>query len=207
MSPTSKRLPAATLRANLRVRLGAVGAILAVLALAPALSACDDPAASAVAKPARPVQTQKVVFAPADENREFAGVVRARFEPDLGFRVAGKIVTRLVDAGDRVKAGQVVARLDPRDLQLQVESAEAELMTGTYLHKSRVLWDAFVKEYEDSILAGLAVFTWVISFRIRPLLFARPDVRWDDPATTFPKLPERLHRRVFAENARELFGL
>jgi predicted TIM-barrel fold metal-dependent hydrolase len=30
---------------------------------------------------------------------------------------------------------------------------------------------------------------------------------WDDPATTFPKLPERLHRRVFAENARELFGL
>ena len=29
----------------------------------------------------------------------------------------------------------------------------------------------------------------------------------DDPATTLPKLPERLHRRVFCENARELFGL
>jgi predicted TIM-barrel fold metal-dependent hydrolase len=34
-----------------------------------------------------------------------------------------------------------------------------------------------------------------------------PHFDWDDPATTFPKLPERLHRRVFAENARELFGL
>jgi predicted TIM-barrel fold metal-dependent hydrolase len=34
-----------------------------------------------------------------------------------------------------------------------------------------------------------------------------PHWDWDDPATTFPKLPERLHRRVFAENARELFGL
>jgi len=34
-----------------------------------------------------------------------------------------------------------------------------------------------------------------------------PHWDWDDPATTFPKLPERLHKRVFAENARELFGL
>jgi predicted TIM-barrel fold metal-dependent hydrolase len=34
-----------------------------------------------------------------------------------------------------------------------------------------------------------------------------PHWDWDDPATTFPKLPERLHRRVFADNARELFGL
>jgi len=34
-----------------------------------------------------------------------------------------------------------------------------------------------------------------------------PHWDWDDPATTFPKLPERLHRRIFSENARELFGL
>src|SRR5262245_22992393 len=105
----------------------AIGAILAVLALAPALAACNDSATSAIATPIRPVQVQRVVFAPADENREFAGVVRARYETDLGFRVAGKMVARLVNVGDRVRAGDVVARLDPRDLQLQVESAEAEL--------------------------------------------------------------------------------
>ena len=34
-----------------------------------------------------------------------------------------------------------------------------------------------------------------------------PHWDWDDPATTFPKLPERLHQRIFAENARALFGL
>jgi len=34
-----------------------------------------------------------------------------------------------------------------------------------------------------------------------------PHWDWDDPATTFPKLPERLHRRVFCENAREMFGM
>src|SRR5882672_7330366 len=109
----------------------AAGAILAVVALAPILAACDDPATSAVATPVRPVQVQRVVFAPADENREFAGVVRARYEPDLGFRVSGKIVARLVDVGDRVRVGDVVARLDPRDYQLQVESAEAELTAAT----------------------------------------------------------------------------
>jgi RND family efflux transporter MFP subunit len=106
---------------------GLRAAILAMIVLAPALAACDDRATSATATPVRPVQVQHVVFAPADEHREFAGVVRARYETDLGFLVAGKIVARLVNVGDRIRAGDVVARLDPRDLQLQVESAEAEL--------------------------------------------------------------------------------
>jgi RND family efflux transporter MFP subunit len=57
--------------------------------------------------------------------------VRARYETDLGFRVAGKLVTRLVNIGDRVQAGDVVARLDPQDLKLQVASAEAELAAAT----------------------------------------------------------------------------
>jgi len=109
----------------------AIGAILAVIALAPALAACNDAATSATATAIRPVQVQRVVFALADENREFAGVVRARYETDLGFRVAGKMVARLVNVGDRVRAGDVVARLDPRDLQLQVESADAELTAAT----------------------------------------------------------------------------
>jgi RND family efflux transporter MFP subunit len=112
-------------------RLRPIGAILAVIALAPALAACNDVATSATATAIRPVQVQRVVFAPAGENREFAGVVRARYETDLGFRVAGKMVARLVNVGDRVRAGDVVARLDPRDLQLQVESADAELTAAT----------------------------------------------------------------------------
>src|SRR5215472_8854737 len=106
-------------------------AMLALMALAPALAACNDAATSATAPPARPVQVQRVTFAPADESREFAGVVRARYETDLGFRVAGKIVTRLVNVGDRVRAADVIARLDPEDLKLQVESAEAELAAAT----------------------------------------------------------------------------
>ena len=79
----------------------------------------------------RPVNVQRVSFEPDNSAREFVGVVRARYETDLGFRVAGKMVTRIVNVGDRVRVGDVVARLDPQDLKLQVESAEAELAAAT----------------------------------------------------------------------------
>src|SRR5262244_4101552 len=104
---------------------------LLLIALAPVLAACDNQAQSATAKAERPVQVQRVAFQTSDASREFVGVVRARYETDLGFRVAGKIVARLVNVGDRVRVGDLVARLDPRDLQLQVESAEAELTAAT----------------------------------------------------------------------------
>src|ERR1700722_10257262 len=103
----------------------------AALALLPLLAACGDEATSATAKVERPVQVQSVAFEPQDASREFVGVVRARHETDLGFRVAGKIMTRTVNVGDRVHAGDVVAQLDPQDLDLQVESAQAELAAAT----------------------------------------------------------------------------
>lgn len=58
--------------------------------------------------------------------RSYSGEVRARIETTLGFRIAGKIVERRVDAGTAVKAGQVLARLDPADAGLQVTQAEAQ---------------------------------------------------------------------------------
>ena len=57
----------------------------------------------------------------------YAGEVRAREEPQLAFRIAGKIARRLVDAGARVKAGQALAELDPADVRLQSEANRAAL--------------------------------------------------------------------------------
>lgn len=57
----------------------------------------------------------------------FPGDVRARQESVLAFRVAGKIASRHVDAGARVKRGQVLAELDPEDLSLQVAAVRAQL--------------------------------------------------------------------------------
>lgn len=57
----------------------------------------------------------------------FAGEVRARHEADLAFRVGGKLLSRRIDVGATVKAGDELARLDPADLQLAAQSARAQL--------------------------------------------------------------------------------
>ncbi len=57
--------------------------------------------------------------------RVFAGDVRARYEPALSFRVGGKISKRLVNTGERVAKGAVLAELDAADLALQAASARA----------------------------------------------------------------------------------
>ncbi|OCK62617.1 efflux RND transporter periplasmic adaptor subunit [Bradyrhizobium sp. LMTR 3] len=52
--------------------------------------------------------------------RGFTGVIGARVQSNLGFRVAGKIVERLVNAGQQVKAGEPLMRIDETDLRLAV---------------------------------------------------------------------------------------
>src|SRR5688572_17880427 len=78
------------------------------------LAACRSQPA---APPAPLVRTLVVGQADAAPLR-YTGVVRARIESDLGFRVGGKIVERLVDTGQRVRRGQALMRLDATDLGL-----------------------------------------------------------------------------------------
>lgn len=54
--------------------------------------------------------------------RSFSGVVAARIQSDLGFRVSGKVLERLVDTGQPVTRGQALMRLDPEDLGLQARA-------------------------------------------------------------------------------------
>lgn len=56
------------------------------------------------------------------------GDIQARVQTDLSFRVGGKIIQRMVDVGDRVTAKQVLAKLDPKDLQTNVDSALAQVV-------------------------------------------------------------------------------
>jgi RND family efflux transporter MFP subunit len=102
----------------------------AALALLVVLAGCDAQTAPAP-KAGRPVQVQAVSFDSETMSRDFVGVVRARYESDLSFRVAGKVIARSVNVGDHVRAGDVIAELDPQDLQLQAQSAEAEFTAAT----------------------------------------------------------------------------
>ena len=89
------------------------------------LTACGSP--EAPPEPQRPVLTQVVGEARTGEGASYSGEVRSRYETPLGFRVGGKITHRLVDAGAVVKAGDVLARLDPADTSLSAASAAAQL--------------------------------------------------------------------------------
>jgi multidrug efflux pump subunit AcrA (membrane-fusion protein) len=55
----------------------------------------------------------------------YTGVIHARTESDLAFRVGGKIVARLVNAGERVTRGQPLLRIDPTDFELALSSAKS----------------------------------------------------------------------------------
>lgn len=92
--------------------------------LAGLLGACSPPPVEQAAP-----RTVLVVDPAADEvaARVYAGEVRARYETDLAFRIGGKLIERMVQAGDRVSRGEVLARLDPADVRLAAGAAAAQL--------------------------------------------------------------------------------
>lgn len=88
-----------------------------------------DPAAGPAEKveEIRPVRVLKVDAAAGARSLELAGDVRPRYETRLGFRVGGKMIERLVEVGSSVWAGQPLARLDARDLELAAASAKSQI--------------------------------------------------------------------------------
>ena len=98
---------------------------LVALALAGALAGCGN--GDEVPDAPRPVLVVQPVAEAGRAEAAYAGEVRAREESALAFRVGGKLTRRLVDVGDRVRAGQLLAELDPGDLRLQAQATQAQL--------------------------------------------------------------------------------
>jgi len=85
------------------------------------------PAAPAADTVVRPARVAEIDFRPHMHSLLLAGTVVPRIETTLGFRVAGKVISREVDVGASVKPGQLIARIDPTDYQLAVDNARAAL--------------------------------------------------------------------------------
>jgi RND family efflux transporter MFP subunit len=99
-----------------------VGGILIAVSAAAAFAALPIHTleASAVSDPRQeaPIVRLATPARVTASERGFTGIIGARVQSNLGFRVAGKIVERLVDAGQQVKAGQPLMRIDETDLRL-----------------------------------------------------------------------------------------
>jgi RND family efflux transporter MFP subunit len=89
------------------------------------LAACTD-ATSSSADPRMqpPLVRIETVETSVQSERSFTGIVAAHVQSDLGFRVPGKVVGRLVNAGQTVKRGQALMRIDPTDLRLAMRAHE-----------------------------------------------------------------------------------
>ncbi|WP_312807025.1 efflux RND transporter periplasmic adaptor subunit [Comamonas sp.] len=94
-----------------------------IYALPLALAACGDKAISDPRTEA-PLVRAATVEGASSASRSFTGTVAARVQSDLGFRVAGKVLERLVDAGQTVKRGQPLMRIDPVDLKLAAQAQQ-----------------------------------------------------------------------------------
>ena len=93
-----------------------------------ALAACSEPQANTSPRTEiRPVRAQAVAYAETAQRFNLAGTVEARVESAMAFRTAGKIIQRLVNVGDEVMPGTVLARLDDEDHRLQVRTTRAQL--------------------------------------------------------------------------------
>jgi RND family efflux transporter MFP subunit len=99
-----------------------------VLSLALLLGACSRP--EAPQEPVRAVKLMTVSRTAVPSTDGYAGEVRARTESRLGFRVAGKLVRRPVEVGQRVAAGQLLAELDAQDLALAAQASQAQTVAA-----------------------------------------------------------------------------
>jgi len=133
-------------------------AALAIAALA-GLVGCSKP--EPVPEPVRAVRTMSVSAGTATGEHEFAAEVRARTETRLGFRVGGKMVSRQVEAGQRVKAGQVLAQLDAGDLRLSQEAAAAAAQAAATQYE---LAAAEFKRFQDLQAQGF-ISAWELERR------------------------------------------
>ena len=105
---------------------------LIVVGLLPfALAACTQADSSDDPRTQSPLVRIATVQSAAQTERSFTGIVAARVQSDLGFRVPGKILERLVDTGQVVTRGQPLMRIDPADLTLAARAHKEAVAAAT----------------------------------------------------------------------------
>ncbi len=93
------------------------------------LMACSKPVPPQ--EPVRAVKVLTVGAAALQAGAEYAAEVRPRIESRMSFRVAGKLIKRHVEVGQHVKAGQLLAEMDPQDFALAVQAAQAQMAVAS----------------------------------------------------------------------------
>jgi RND family efflux transporter MFP subunit len=126
--------------------------LFATLGLLPfVLAACNDATSSTDPRTQPPLVRLATVEPSVESERSFTGIVAARVQSDLGFRVPGKVVERFVDTGQTVQRGQALMRIDPTDLKLATRAYDEAVAAAQA--RARQTADEEVR-YRDLVAAG-----------------------------------------------------
>jgi RND family efflux transporter MFP subunit len=116
-----------------------------------ALAACSSADSSTDPRTQPPLVRVENVASNVQSGRSFTGTIAARVQSDLGFRVPGKVLERLVDAGQSVRRGQALMRIDPVDLKLAMR-AQAESVAAARAFARQTAEDEV--RYRDLVAGG-----------------------------------------------------
>lgn len=101
-----------------------------VASLSGFLGACGQDAPVEQAEVARPIKMMSIGEGAGTRTLEVPGSVSAAQSADLSFEVSGRMLARIVEEGQLVEAGEVVAKLDPRDYVAQRDGASCPRATN-----------------------------------------------------------------------------
>jgi RND family efflux transporter MFP subunit len=115
------------------------------------LAACSDATSSVDPRLQTPLVRVGTVEVATQSERSFTGIVAARVQSDLGFRVPGKVLERLIDTGQTVRRGQPLMRIDPADLRLATRAHEEAVAAAQALAHQTAEDEA---RYRDLVAGG-----------------------------------------------------
>ena len=119
------------------------------------LAGCDEE----VVVPKSPlVKVQKITLTNAAQEENYSGVVKGRYETNLSFQVGGKIISRNVQTGSVVRAGEVLMTLDPKDIVEQSHSADAQVAsTLAQLKLAKANFDRYSELFKAEAIAAVVL--------------------------------------------------
>jgi RND family efflux transporter MFP subunit len=134
-----------------------VSAIAICVALPLALGACGE-SPKADPRTEAPLVRVAAVQGATSASRSFTGTVAARVQSDLGFRVSGKVLERLVDAGQTVERGQPLMRIDPVDLKLAVHAEQQAVAAARALARQTAADEVRYRELRRTELISASTY-------------------------------------------------